>query len=500
MPAICAFWLVLGLPAAAAGLCLWLRSPRAVLAALVLAAGAQTAAMARLAGGVLAGRAASVRWGWFYVDALSAYHLAVLMAVFGLSTVYAVGYVRHELRAGQLRPRQVRRFGALWLGALAAMTLVLISNNLGALWIGVEATTLITAFLICVHRSAASLEAMWKYLLMCSVGVACAFLGTLLAVASARGLPLTGSDVLLWTQLRASAGALNLPLLKLAFLFLLVGYGTKAGLAPLHSWLPDAHSQAPAPVSALFSGFMLNAALYGILRYVAILEAATDGSGWSLRLLQVFGLLSIVVAAAFVLFQDHLKRLLAYSSIEHLGIVSLGVGLGGAGIFAALFHLFNHAMAKTLAFFAAGRLGQAYGTFSMARIRGSVRAHPTWGIGLLGALLALIGVAPFALFMSEFQVVCAAVQSRAYVALAILLAGLGIMFLGVLRYAIAMAWEEPEPAAPAAAVPPAGAVARTVDILIVAGMLGVLLAAGLWMPTGCGALLGRAAAIVEGRP
>jgi len=498
MSIACYFWFLLGLPVAGAGVCALLRAPRAVLAALIGMAAAETAVGVLLVQGIFRGMPDAVAWGWFYLDALSAYHLAILLLIYLLSTIYASGYFRHELAAGLLRPGQIRRFGILWCGALSAMALVLISNNIGAMWIGMEATTLMTAFLICVHRTAASLEAMWKYLLMCSVGVACAFMGTLLAVAAARGLPLSGTDVMLWTQLRAAATQMNLPLLKLAFLFLLVGYGTKAGLAPLHNWLPDAHSQAPAPVSALFSGFMLNTAFYCILRYVAIIEVATGGSGWSLHLLQFFGLISIIVATAFILFQEDVKRLLAYHSVEHLGIICLGVGLGGIGVFAALFHVFNHSLCKTLAFFSAGRIGQIYGTHAMGHIRGTIKAHPVWGIGLFGSFLALIGVAPFALFMSELQIVFAAMDARAYVALGLFLAGTGAIFMGALKHAMAMAWGEPEHPASALAAP--ASAAGITDVILVAGPLFILLAVGLWMPEWYRSLLLRAAHIVEGKP
>lgn len=486
------FWLLLCLPIVGAGVCALLRVPWTMFMMLIGLTAVETALGARLVQSVFSGAQDSVAWGWFYLDALSVYHLAILLLVYLLSTVYAVGYFRHELKTGLLFPGQLKRFGVLWCGALAAMVLVIVSNNIGVMWIGMEATTLMTAFLICIHRTAASLEAMWKYLLMCSVGVACAFMGTLLAVAAAHGLTLSGTDMMQWTQMRAAAMQMNLPILKLAFLFLLVGYGTKAGLVPLHNWLPDAHSQAPAPVSALFSGFMLNTAFYCILRYVAIIQVATDGSGWSLRLLQIFGLISIIVATAFILFQKDVKRLLAYCSVEHLGIISLGVGFGGIGVFAALFHTFNHSLAKTLAFFAAGRIGQIYGTHAMVHIRGVFKANPVWAIGLLGSFLALIGVAPFALFMSELQIVFAAMNGRAYFALILFLAGTGIIFMGILKQGIVMVWGEQEHARPS---PPAG----IADMSLVVGALFVLLALGLWMPEWYRSLLMRAANIVNGK-
>ncbi len=492
MPVVHYFWLLLCLPIFGAGVCSLLRAPWTMFVVLIGIAVVETAVGVLLMQSVVLGAQDSLAWGWFYLDALSAHHLSILLLIYLLSTVYAAGYFRHELQGGLLRAGQLRRFGILWCGALAAMVLVIISNNIGAMWIGMEATTLMTAFLICVHRTAASLEAMWKYLLMCSVGVACAFMGTLLAVAAAHGLPLSGADMMLWTQMRAAATQMNLPILKLAFLFLLVGYGTKAGLVPMHNWLPDAHSQAPAPVSALFSGFMLNTAFYCILRYVAIIQFAMGGSGWSLRLLQIFGLISIIVATAFILFQKDVKRLLAYCSVEHLGIISLGVGLGGIGIFAALFHIFNHSLAKTLAFFAAGRIGQIYGTHSMAHIRGVLKACPVWAIGLLGSLLALIGVAPFALFMSELQIVFAAMNARAYVALVLFLAGTGVIFMSILKQGMAMAGGEPEDMSSAQST-------GITDTILVVGSLFVLLALGLWMPEWYRSLLLRAANIVGGK-
>ena len=275
---------------------------------------------------------------WLYLDALSSFNLAVMIAVYVMSSAYAFVYFKEERRASHLSLRQARQFAGLWCGAFSSMTLALISNNLGIMWVGIEATTLLTAFLICIHSTRQSLEAMWKYLLICSVGVAFAFLGTLLAAASSRTVPgLDMHQALLWTRLRDHATMLNPALIKAAFIFLVVGYGTKAGLAPMHNWLPDAHSQAPSPVSALFSGFMLNAALYCIMRYLPIVETATGHRGWATTLLAFLGVFSIGIGAAFIVFQHDVKRLLAYCSVEHIGIIALGLGLGGFGVFAALF-------------------------------------------------------------------------------------------------------------------------------------------------------------------
>jgi len=255
-------WILLALPAAGAGICLLPGSPRAVLRVVCAGVLATAAAAFAAVSAVLRGVPVRSAAGWFFLDELSAWHLAVLMAVYSLSSLFAVGYFRQDAAARHFPLRTARRFGALWLGSLWSMILVLVSNNLGIMWVGIEATTLLTAFLICIPVSPTALEAMWKYLIMCSVGVAFAFIGTILVGAAAAPAQLPPAETLLWTRLAGSAALLDPRLLKAGFLFLVVGYGTKAGLAPMHNWLPDAHSQAPAPVSAVFSGILLNAALY----------------------------------------------------------------------------------------------------------------------------------------------------------------------------------------------------------------------------------------------
>ena len=493
-------WSVLLVPALGAPACLLLRSPRAVLAAVCALVAAEAVAAGAAVTAVFTQGPVKACGGWLYLDALSAYHLVILLLVFGLSSLYAWFYFGHEERAGHFSRRTARRFGALWLGSFGAMALVLISNNLGVVWVGIEATTLLTAFLICLHATPGSLEAMWKYLIVCSVGVAFAFIGTLLIGAAAGQAHLAPADALLWTRLRDVAPDLNPTLLKMAFIFLLVGYGTKAGLAPMHNWLPDAHSQAPAPVSAVFSGFLLNSALYCILRCLPLVEAATGHSGWALGLLTLVGLVSIMVAAAFILFQRDAKRLLAYSSVEHLGIIALGVGLGGIGVFAAMFHVLNHSLCKPLAFFSAGRLGQRYGTHDLSVLAGAARSAPLWGGGLFVSLLALIGVAPFAIFTSEFLILKAAIDQGAFVAMTVFLVGLAIVFVAVLRYAIAAAWgQAPEPSAPPPR--PSGAEKSTlIEKALVWAPLGLLLVVGLWMPDFMRGAMKEAAGIITGGP
>jgi hydrogenase-4 component F len=486
------FGLLLVLPCAGGAICTMLPTPRRIMAAMCATVFACPVMMMPIVRRVIVSGPVEAFGGLFYVDALSAYHLCVMSIVFVASSIYAWQYFMREVKSVHVTKRSIRQYAGLWCGAFSAMTLVLISNNLGIMWVGIEATTLLTAFLICIPVKPASLEAVWKYLMICSIGVAFAFLGTLMVVASASGLHLSLSDTLLWTRLRHGAASLNPMLLKAGFLCLLVGYGTKAGLAPMHNWLPDAHSQAPAPVSALFSGFMLSAALYCVVRYLPIVDATAGMAGWGPQLLVLFGVISILVAAAFIIFQHDVKRLLAYSSVEHLGIITLGFGLGGFGTFAALFHTLNHSICKTLAFFAAGRLGQTYGTHDMAKMSGSLRSAPVWGTGLFGSILVLIGVAPFAIFMSEFQVLKAAVDRRATLPLILGLAGASIVFVGALRNAIAMAWGEPSPVSEPER-------AGKMEVLLVFAPLAVLLVLGLWMPGPLVHLLKQAASVLEVR-
>jgi hydrogenase-4 component F len=484
-------WCLLAIPAVAAGACLLLPSVRGVLGFVVGVVAVEAVAAGVAGWSVFARGPMLAGAGWLYLDALSAYHLALLEVVFCLSSVYACIYFAHERAEGIFSPSRARRFGALWLGSLAAMVLVLVSNNLGIAWVGIEATTLLTAFLICTHVSAGSLEATWKYLIMCSVGVAFAFIGTMLIAAAAGPAHLSPGDALLWTHLRAAAKVMDPALVKMGFVFLLVGYGTKTGLAPMHSWLPDAHSQAPAPVSAVFSGFLLNTALYCILRHVPLVEAATGSTGWALGLLTGFGVVSVFVAGVFIVFQQDAKRLLAYSSVEHMGIIALGVGLGGIGVFAAMFHAMSHSFCKPLAFFSAGRLGQLHGTHDLATLAGSARLAPLWGRGFFLSLLALIGVAPFAIFMSEFQILKAAADGGQFVVLIAFLAGAAIVFVGALKHAIAAAWGQPvhQP------TPQTTGLAEKALVIL---PLGVLLVLGVWMPPILRDVLNRVADIIRG--
>ncbi|MFA5793954.1 MAG: proton-conducting transporter membrane subunit [Candidatus Brocadiia bacterium] len=482
------FWLLLILPALGSLLCYIFKSADAVMNFVAYGMSLLSALVFIFCYSVLKTGPVSFAGQWFYIDTLSALHLVVMAVIFGLNSLYARIYFLNGPAGKPINLDTARKFGALWFGTLTAIELVLFSNNLGVMWVGLEAVTLITAFLICLHVTPVSLEATWKYLIVCSVGVAFAFMGILLIGAASSFADKSSLRFLNWTELKTHAASFDPKIIKLAFIFLFVGYGTKAGLAPMHSWLPDAHSQAPAPVSALFSGFLLNSALYCIMRFIPIVEPAA-GAAWVKHILLFFGLFSILVSAAFIVTQHNLKRLLAYCSVEHIGIITVGLGLGPLGAFAALFHSINHSLAKTLSFWSAGHVGKIYGTYDMRNISGVLKTAPLWGIGLLGSSLALIGVAPFAIFLSEFFILKAAAQAKDYVTLALSLAGAGMIFIGMLRMVINMSY--------GAAQSTKNKTSVTFSEVVIVGIpLAALLILGLWMPQALRDVLTDAAKII----
>jgi hydrogenase-4 component F len=331
---------------------------------------------------------------------------------------------------------------------------------------------------------------MWKYLLICSVGIVFAFMGTILTVAAAKNLPGAGSQFL-FSRLARHADQIDPQLMLFAFVFIVVGFGTKAGLAPMHTWLPDAHSQAPTPVSAAFSGVMLNCALFCIMRYLPIAKAAMGGDGQAQAIILIFGFTSLLFAAIFIPIQSDIKRFLAYCSVEHMGIIAVGLGLGGIGTFAALLHTANHSFAKVLSFFAAGHISVHYGTRDMRRISAAGERVPLWGGAFFLSILALIGVAPFSIFLSEFLIVKQAFFQGRYFIVGLFLFCVLAVFFGALKNAMAVSFGGGSGALPAAAKP------RLPDILIVLGLAAALLLLGIWLPEPFSAFLRDAAAAVE---
>ncbi len=369
----------------------------------------------------------------FSMDALSGYIMALVLFLSLASAMYSISYLEHEFEAGLMNPRGVRTYYGLFHLFIFTMLLVTMANNLAIMWMGIEATTIVSALLIGLgfHKRPLAVEAAWKYIILCTVGITFALLGTFIAYYASTSVMGT-EGALNWTELRGVAHKLNPETMKLAFLFVLVGYGTKAGLAPMHNWLPDAHSQAPSPISALLSGILLNTAFYGIIRFVSIVEPST-GSGFTGNLLIVFGLISVGISSIFILVQDNFKRLLAYSSIEHMGIISLGFGIGGpVGIYGALLHILNHAISKPLMFFASGKIQARFGSTNIANVRGVLTSMPLLGTLTFIGALSLSGTPPFNIFVSEFTVLKAGVDRGLWPAVILFLLFVVTVFYGVL--------------------------------------------------------------------
>ncbi len=411
-----------------------------------------------------------------YMDALSAYVLMLVALVGLLAGLYSITYLRRELAEGEITELKVRHYYIFFQLFVFTMLLVCVSNNLGIMWIAIEGTTLASAYLVGLYDRDTSIEAAWKYLIICSVGITLALLGTIIVYASSIQVLGEESDALNWSTLWANASSLDPGLLKISFVFVLIGYGTKVGLAPMHTWLPDAHSQAPTPVSALLSGVLLNCAMYGILRYHMIVSGSSLGPGFSGGLLLLFGIISVATAAAFIITAKDYKRMLAYSSIEHMGIIAIGFGFGGFwGIFGALFHMLNHALAKTLLFFGAGKVLHRLRTKDIDRVHGLIRIMPITGALFLGGALAITGCPPFSLFLSEFMVMVGGLTSQSFLGTALYVILLVIVFAAFMKHVGGMVLGEP---------PEAEAVQERngPEVIIMAVLLFSLLALGLYVP------------------
>jgi hydrogenase-4 component F len=420
--------------------------------------------------------------GWLAEDALGRLFLTLTSLLFLASSFYGVAYLRGErgqqhadFEEGFLfsNAREASFTGCLLL-FLAAMTVVTLSQHLGLLWVAIEATTLASAPLIYFHRHHRSLEATWKYLLICSVGIALALLG-IFFLAVAASSPGTANVSLVLKDLLSAAPHLNPLWLKAAFVLMLVGYGTKMGLAPFHTWLPDAHSEAPSVVSALLSGALLNCAFLGILRIHQVCRAS-GLADFSEQLLLVLGLLSMAAAAIFITGQVDYKRMLAYSSVEHMGILAVGVGLGGAGLFGAMLHVVNHSLTKAMLFMVAGNLVAVYRTKAAKDVSGALRVLPVSGSLWILGLLAITGSPPFGPFLSELAILKAALdQGRAFVAIAYLVF-LAIIMAGIATPALAMAQGTPNNSI----IVPAD---RSVALSVVPTVLGAaVLVMGIYVP------------------
>jgi hydrogenase-4 component F len=367
----------------------------------------------------------------FFVDPFNVF-LVALTAFVGFTTaIFSRRYMRIEEHHGRVNSRRLRLYHSMYQMFMFAMLLALLTNNMGLLWVAMEAATLSTVLLVSLYRTKASLEAAWKYFILCGVGIAQALFGTiLLYFAAERTLGQQGMTALLWTHLNSVKGDLEPRVLGLAFVFLLVGYGTKVGLAPLHNWLPDAHAEGPTPVSAVLSGLLLNVALYAVIR-CKVLAVGSIGPAMPGDMLMAFGLLSAVLGAFFLWRQRDIKRLFGYSSIEHMGIITFAFGLGGpVANFAALLHMTVHSLTKSSIFFTAGHASQTAGTQQTDGIRGLVGISPTIGWGLMLGSLAILGMPPFGVFSSEFLILTTAMREHPWTT-PLLLIALGVAFAGI---------------------------------------------------------------------
>jgi hydrogenase-4 component F len=379
-----------------------------------------------------------------FADAFSAFIVLIVSIVGFVASFYSIGYMGHEFDHNIFDIRKLKMYYILFHIFMFTMLLVGVTNNLG-LWIAIEMTTLVSALLMILYSRKSSVEAAWKYMIICTVGITFALFGTILTYYAAVKILGETGDALNWTSLIAVADRFDPTIMKLAFIFILIGYGTKAGLAPMHTWLPDAHSEAPTPVSALLSGVLLNCAMYGIIRFYAIATKSV-GAGFTSNLMIIFGLLSLGIAVPFIILQEDYKRLLAYSSVEHMGIVALGIGFGGVfGIFGAILHMFNHAMTKSLMFFGAGNVLLKHETKEIDKVSGIVKSMPITGPMLIIGSLAITGSPPFSIFLSEFTILAAGFLRGHFVSSILFLLFLIMIFAGFFNNISKMVFGTPKP-------------------------------------------------------
>jgi hydrogenase-4 component F len=422
-------------------------------------------------------------------DALSAVVALVVSGVAWISLWFGVGYMRHARGQGHIDDAALRRYYTLTHLFIFAMLLAVTANNVGVMWVAVEGTTIATALLIGLQHSKSSLEASWKYILIGSVGIALAFVGTVLGYFNFVEHVGETPFALNWTVLSQVAAKLNGDVLRLCFVFILIGYGTKAGLAPMYTWLPDAHSEAPAPISSMMSGSLLVVALYAILRWKVVVDARL-GPAYSNRMLILIGTVSLAVAAVLLIRQASYKRMLAYSSVEHIGLMCLGFGLGATGALAALIQMLGHAAAKSMMFLLSGSILARYHSTRISSVRGLMRAMPwTGGLFLLGGL-ALLGMPPFGLFISELLLLLAGFRQQRPWLMGFVLLLLLVIFISVLRYLNRLLYGHPSEKSAGGDLNRAGLVPLTLNVI-------VLLLLGFGLPKQLMQLLSQAVEIVQ---
>jgi len=380
---------------------------------------------------------------YLLVDDLNKVFIVLTTFVGFTTSVFSASYIGHEIEIGRLTPTFVRFYHAMYQTLMFAMNLALVANNIGLMWVAVEVATLTTVLMVGIYRTHEALEAAWKYFILGSVGIALALFGTILVYMAARPVIGEGTDAMVWTVLVARATQFDPALLNVAFVFLLLGYGTKVGLAPLHAWLPDAHAEGPTPISAVLSGLLLNVALYALLRFKMIM-AACEGAIAPGPLMVVMGLISVIFAALMLYRRRDIKRMFAYSSIEHMGIIVFAFGMGGAlANFAGLLHMTLHSLTKTAIFFAVGHIAQVKGTQKIADIGGLTVTNPVLGWGLVLGVVAIVGLPPLGIFMSEFLIVSSTFARQPWLT-AILVLGILIALGGLFMRLNVVAFGEPK--------------------------------------------------------
>jgi len=427
----------------------------------------------------------------FRIDAFNVYLLA-LTAFVGLTTsIFSRPYMRHVCETGRTTERGMRLYHSMYQAFMFTMLLALSTNNLGVLWVAVEGATLTTVLLVSLYRTPEAIEAAWKYFILCGVGIALALFGTVLLYFAAQHVLVNAADGMTWSVLYAHASQLQPAIMSLAFVFLVVGYGTKVGLVPMHQWLPDAHSEGPTPMSAVLSGLLLNVALYAVVRLKMLVDGsltATATPHLAGYLLMGFGLVSFLVAGLFLHRQRDIKRMFSYSSIEHMGLMTFAFGLGGPlATFGALLHMLVHSLTKSAIFVTVGHAAHIAGTQSIEHIRGLIRTQPAVGWTLLIAVAAIAGFPPFGVFTSEFLLLTATMQSQPWFTVA-LLTGLAVAFAGLFRHLHPMVY----------GTPPEGQQPVPANMIPVTVHLALVLWLGLSIPGFLAVWLNRATELITG--
>jgi hydrogenase-4 component F len=444
--------------------------------------------------GVLAEGNVSALNNWLQVDDLAAIFLMIVAVVGFLVGLYSLGYIRNDIKHGELDELQISTYYGLFNLFLFTMLLVVTSNNIIIMWVAIEATTLGSAFLVGIYGQRSSLEAAWKYVIICTVGVAFGLYGTILVYSDAVNFLQEPGTAVLWTEIVQNAKDLDPTLLELAFVFVLIGFGTKAGIFPMHAWLPDAHSEAPSPVSAMLSGVLLNCALLVVIRFATILNQGI-GSEFTSTILLVFGLLSVASSALFMFRQRDIKRLLAYSSVENIGLIVLSLGVGGtAGTLAALLQIINHSLVKSLLFCTSGNILMKYHTRDLGKIRGMVQAAPFTSLLLMVGALAIVGTPPFNIFISKFSIISAGIFSGYEWLMVVCLLFLAVVFAAFIRVISSSVFGDLPTGVERGEV-------RVSTLAPVAVLMILVLVLGLYVPPQMGELLNGATELVTvGRP